>query len=126
MRLARPDIFTEEGELVTVWGEVGGELGQLRYPYDVAVNADGVVFLCEYGNNRIQWFDMEGKPLGSVGRAGREPGEFATPWGLALGADGNLWIADTNNHRVQALNWNKAPTVTGVAATQLRRSGSGS
>ena len=61
----------------------------------------GDIFVVEWGNNRIQRFDREGRPLGAWGRAGRERGELATPWDVAVSTDGRVFVADYNNNRVQ-------------------------
>ena len=67
------------------------------------VDADGTLFVCEFGNSRITVADASGAVREVVGGAGRQPGEFANPWGLALDSKGNLYVADAMNHRVQKL-----------------------
>jgi DNA-binding beta-propeller fold protein YncE len=78
-------------------------LGELSYPYDVAVDAHGYQFVCEFGNSRIQVFDPDCEPVEIIGGPGSEPGQFANPWAVALDSQGNLVVADGLNHRVQKL-----------------------
>ncbi|MHC4716425.1 MAG: 6-bladed beta-propeller [Planctomycetota bacterium] len=63
-------IYDLSGELVGYMGSAGREAGQLRYPYDLALCADGSLLVCEFGNNRIQRFDREGRSTGVWGSAG--------------------------------------------------------
>ncbi len=91
----------KDGRFLFSWGGEGDGPGKLRYPYDVAVAGDAV-WVCEYGNHRLQKFTLEGKPLAVRGSVGRAIGELNFPWDFALDARGRVWVADTQNHRVQA------------------------
>ncbi|HLU47162.1 MAG TPA: hypothetical protein VK116_03730, partial [Planctomycetota bacterium] len=51
--------FTLEGELVSMWGARGEGLGEFRYPRSVAIAPDGSIWVCEWGNNRLQRFTPE-------------------------------------------------------------------
>ena len=48
----------------------GTRPGELSYPYDVAVDATGNIFVCEFGNSRIQVFDANCQPVEIIGGAG--------------------------------------------------------
>ena len=63
----------------------------------------GYQFVCEFGNSRIQVFDINCQPVEIIGGAGAGPGKFNNPWGVALDSHGNLYVADALNHRVQKL-----------------------
>jgi DNA-binding beta-propeller fold protein YncE len=80
---------------------MGRESGEMRYPYDIASTRDGRLAVCEFGNNRIQWFDAEGRPQHAWGVLGRRLGELWAPWGVAIGPGGRLYIVDSLNDRVQ-------------------------
>jgi len=73
----------------------------MSYPYDVAVDRAGNLFVCEFGNSRIQVFDAHHRTREIIGRAGAAPGEFNNPWGIALDSKGNLYVADAGNHLIQ-------------------------
>ena len=49
-------VFTTEGGYVTSFGEWGDNEGTFKYPSGVCVDKDGFVYVCEYGNNRVQVF----------------------------------------------------------------------
>ena len=99
----RVQVFDRDGAFLRTYGEAGSGVGQLSYPYDVRVDADGNQFVCEFGNSRIQVFDKDGQPVETIGRIGREPGEFFNPFAIAFDSKGNLYVADSQNHRVQKL-----------------------
>ncbi len=97
-RIAMYDL---DGELMGYIGSVGRGPGQLRYPYDLALLADGTLVVCEYGNNRVQLFDPKGRSLAVYGQPGRRLGELACPWGVAVDEKRRAFIADRDNMRIQ-------------------------
>ena len=86
-------------------GRPGKEPGELSYPYDLAFNKAGVLYVVEYGNNRVQKFTPEGVSLGCWGGPGREPGRFCMPWAVAVDSRGKVHVVDTENHRVQRISF---------------------
>jgi len=50
----RLQLFSPEGKSLAVYGGAGGELGQLAYPWGVAVDARRTAFVVDAGNNRVQ------------------------------------------------------------------------
>jgi sugar lactone lactonase YvrE len=99
------DTRQDPPKLVKIWGEQGATPGKLRYPYGIALDLDaegnGAVYLCEFGNHRVQKFSPDGQSLACWGVDGRQPGKLHLPWALALDSQGGLHVLDTNNHRVQ-------------------------
>ena len=73
----------------------------MAFPYDVAFGPDGDLYVCEYGNSRVQRFTTGGQPLGTWGRPGRGPGELDNPYALAVDSTGAVSVVDSGNHRVQ-------------------------
>ena len=49
-------IYTTGGDLVRVFGKLGSELGQFDSPTGVSVDSDGLIYIADRGNNRIQVF----------------------------------------------------------------------
>ena len=82
-------------------GASGVAPGQMSYPYDVELGPDGYLYVCEYGNMRIQKFTTDGRSLGVWGAPGHGPGQLDTPWALALDRQGAVSVIDSGNHRVQ-------------------------
>jgi sugar lactone lactonase YvrE len=83
----------------------------LARPTDVAVSAQGQLFIADTSNNCIRKVDTQGVISTVAGRCGERgfdgDGSSATealldrPYGVALDALGNLYIADTHNHRIR-------------------------
>jgi len=102
------DASGQEAKLVKSWGQQGYDAGRLNYPYDIllddaalAGDAEGRVYLCEFGNHRVQKFTLDGEFVGSFGTNGRRAGELDQPWGIARNSQGQMFVLDTYNHRVQ-------------------------
>ena len=71
------------------------------YPYDLAIGPDRRLYVCEYGNHRVQKFTLDGQSLALWGSAGRGPGQLYNPYALAVDSRGYVSVVDSNNHRVQ-------------------------
>jgi DNA-binding beta-propeller fold protein YncE len=102
------DVQGPQAKLVKSWGQQGHDPGQLNYPYDImlddaalAGDSAGHVYLCEFGNHRVQKFTTDGQFVASFGRNGRREGELDQPWGIARDSQGRMFVLDTYNHRVQ-------------------------
>ena len=66
-----------DGNYVTSWGSEGSGKGQFKQPGDIAADfSEGVIFVSEIGNNRIQKFDTNGNFLGMWGSTGKGLGQF--------------------------------------------------
>lgn len=74
-------------------GGVGRVLGKLNAPSGVAV-LDGLVYVVESGNHRVQVFDAAGNAIGSFGE-----GAILYPSGIAAGR-GELFVSDSRNARI--------------------------
>jgi DNA-binding beta-propeller fold protein YncE len=83
--------------------------GEFNTPRNLAVAADGSLYLADTGNHRIIHMTIEGNTLATWGSfadgaaiEGDAPaGTFYEPWSIAVGTDGSVFVADTWNHRIQ-------------------------
>jgi len=91
-----------EIETLALWGSNGSGDGQFVNPRGVAIGPDGLIYVADSGNNRIQVFDQDGNFLLKWGDPGSEPGQFNEPWGIAVASDGTVFVTDTWNHRIQS------------------------
>ncbi len=94
--------FDNEGNVVGMFGEEGEGPGQFIYTSDVAQDAEGNLFVAEYGGNtRVQKFTPDGEFLLQFGKFGTEVGEFQRAGGLAIVGE-TVFVADAINNRLQA------------------------
>jgi DNA-binding beta-propeller fold protein YncE len=77
------------------------EPGQFARPTNVAVDADGNVYVADTFNDRVEVFDADGNFIRTFGKPGDGPGYFARPKGIAIDGDGHVWVADTVQDRIQ-------------------------
>ena len=73
--------------------------GQLYYPYGVAVDGAGNLYIADTDNHRIRKVDAAGTITTVAGTGGE--GQLYYPNGVAVDGAGNLYIADTVNHRIR-------------------------
>ena len=88
---------------------------QLQYPYGVAVDGSGNLFIADSSNNVVREVGISGLITtaagnGTAGYAGdggpATSAELSFPTGLAVDASGNLFIADYYNHCIRELGTN--------------------
>jgi DNA-binding beta-propeller fold protein YncE len=83
------------------FGLEGDSLKQFITPQDVAVDADGYIYVADTGNHRIQKFTPYGGLKIAFGDSGSAGEQFISPRGIAVDEDLILYIADTGNNRVE-------------------------
>ena len=49
-------VYTTGGDLVHVFGEYGSEFGQFDHPFGVSVDSDGLIYIADSCNHRIEMF----------------------------------------------------------------------
>lgn len=81
--------------LLRTMGKRGDAEGDFNFPTNVAVDADGNVYVVDTGNFRVQIFDTSGNFIRSIGRLGDTPGSFARPKGIAIDSEGHIYVVDT-------------------------------
>jgi len=96
--------YSPNGEVLARWGTKGSADGQFLYPVVGAVDSSGNVYVCDWGNNRIQKFDSKGNFIAKWHNVGSGEGQFDVPVAMAIDSNDNIYIADANNHRVQKVD----------------------
>ena len=121
-------IATVAGTGAEGFGGDGGPATQaeLAWPYGVALDGEGNLYIADHGNHRVRRVDAAGTIAtvagtgaegfgGDGGPATATQTELAWPAGLALDGQGNLYIADHGNDRVRRVD--AAGTIATVAGT---------
>jgi NHL repeat len=81
------------------FGEFGGGAGQLSFPAQMAVAANGDLYVADSGNDRIEVFAGNGTFLRTFGE-----GKLLEPKDVALDDDGRAFVADSGNHRIDVFS----------------------
>ena len=89
-------VFSAEGEHLQWLGDT-----KLNHPYDVSIDSNDTVYVCERDNYRICIFDTNCTLLHSFGTEGKSPGQFNSPRGITVDKNGLIYVSDYNNGQVQ-------------------------
>jgi DNA-binding beta-propeller fold protein YncE len=81
---------------------------------------DGKLYVPDAGNDRVNVFALDGKPLFDFGGPGNEPGKLADPEAAKFDSSGRLFVSDLKNDRIQVFDGD------GKLLLSFGRSGEGS
>ncbi|UJR20444.1 hypothetical protein I4U23_023574 [Adineta vaga] len=95
------------GEVVTAAGQANGTGGStpetLWNPVNVVADKNENVFVADWANQRIQYWEKNvksGKTVAGNSTRGSALNEFSYPSSVSLDSQGNLIVADTQNERI--------------------------
>jgi sugar lactone lactonase YvrE len=103
-------MFDRDGRFIKTWGGEGTEPGQFRVPHSVVMTAEGLLFVADRSNQRIQVFDREGRFV----RESQHPG---TPCGLCTCHDGRHMLL-AHGHTGCIMKLDLAGKVLGITGCQ--------
>ena len=97
----RVSIFDRDGRPLGTFGREGAGPGEFLLPTDVAIDADGFIYVSEYqGNDRISKWSPDLRFVTSFGEAPIQGLRLSRPAGLDIDGEQTLWVADACNHRI--------------------------
>ena len=85
-------VFSKEGVFLYDIGSGGSGDGQLDHPDGLAIDKFNNLIVCDWGNNRLQVFSLDGKFVNSVTEG------MKCPRSVAVTKDGNVLVCDTDKH----------------------------
>ncbi len=74
--VSRISKFTPDGKFIKSFGKLGSGPGEFRGPHDIAMDAQGRLFVADRGNMRIQILDQDGNYLGEWKQFSRPSGVY--------------------------------------------------
>ena len=83
--------FSSDGTYLMEWGETGSAPGQFRTPHALAMDSQGLLYVGDRSNRRIQVFDQEDTFV-------RDFYNFGRASGVAIDGDDNLYVADSESN----------------------------
>ena len=86
--------FTSDGQFIAKWGSGGNGDGEFYYPFGIAIDSSGHVYVADTYNHRIQKFTSNGQFVAKWGSYGTGDGQFNYPCGIAIDASGNVYVVE--------------------------------
>ena len=84
-RNARVLEYTPDGKKLREWGTPGNGPGQFTLPHSIQIDENGIIYIADRENGRIERFDLQGKYLGEWTKYGKT-------FGLKLDKDA-IWLS---------------------------------
>lgn len=84
------------------YGQLGDEHGEFHTPSDITVDANGISFITDQNNNRIEVYDQSGKWVRSFGKEGygTKNDNFLLPTSIDH-ENGYLFVSDLVNRAIK-------------------------
>jgi DNA-binding beta-propeller fold protein YncE len=108
--------YSPDGKHVMSWGEPGTDPGQFNLPHNLVTDRDGLVYVADRENHRVQIFDGEGRYQGQWNNLHRPCGLF-----VDRGASGLFFVGELGSGMpVTEKTPNLGPRVSVLDATGRR------
>ena len=91
-------------EELALGGEGGGAESVLNRPQYLDVDAQGNIFVLDWGDVDFKVFAPDGRLLRKFGKKGQGPGDFDTPAWFDLGADGRIFLLSGRQNQLVILD----------------------
>jgi hypothetical protein len=92
--------YSTDGTFITNLGQFGSGVGQLSFPWDVAIARNGHVYVTDINLSKVVEYDESGRFVREFGSYGTGDGQFNMAAGIALDGYGRIYVSDTGNARI--------------------------
>lgn len=96
----RIHVFDKNRNYVRQWGRLGDKPGEFSRAMALLFGPDGLLYVSDMGNSRVQCFDTAGALIRTIGASGSGPGEVKYPFDIAVTPDGLLALCEYGNNRL--------------------------
>lgn len=87
----------KDGNLIKAWGKQGSENGNFDNPHNIVIDQEGLVYIADRNNSRIQVFSREGEFKEAWTNLGK-------PWGLAISKESHIYMTDGDGEKMLKLD----------------------
>lgn len=94
----------KDGKLLLSFGNNGAGKGEFNFPTNIFIGRDGLIYITDSMNFRVQIFGMDGNFISAFGKLGDGSGDFSKPKGIAVDSEGHIYVADAHFDNVQIFN----------------------
>jgi hypothetical protein len=103
----RVTVISPAGRVLRRWGQPGSGPGEFRFVSDtsdpsalhgsIAVGPNGMVYVSDSGNGRVEVFTPQGRFVRQFGSPGAGKGQFANAYMLVVDSAGDVYVIDDQN-----------------------------
>ncbi|PKM81684.1 MAG: 6-bladed beta-propeller [Firmicutes bacterium HGW-Firmicutes-14] len=101
----RVQIFDYQGNPIKTFGKLGTKPGEFQFPYGLAGDSKGSIYVADLYNGTVSKFDKDGKFQGLFAENKPEEKIFEGPAGMAI-RDDRLYVTDVKQHKVKIFDLN--------------------
>ncbi|XP_077981347.1 E3 ubiquitin-protein ligase TRIM45-like [Glandiceps talaboti] len=92
--------YRQNGDYINSFGKYGDENGEFKGPYYMYIDSQGILYVTDFDNHRVQVFNTDDEFLYKFGIKGQSEGQLYYLRGIVMDKDRYLYISDSK-HRVQ-------------------------